>query len=251
MDGALWAYALLALTTLPPLVPNSALIAAAGVLAASGRLSLPLVLLTVAGSALVGDAAVHWLGCRAGGRVRAWLSASPRRKAALDWTAARVWRHGVPFVFVVRFLPSGRLAGGLAAGTVGYPLRRFLVGAGLAELFWAAYSVGVGYWGGHVLAGTLTGTLVGVGASAVLAGSASAVHWGMRRGARAAVVVPRQGGTGPRLPHGEERGGRGPVIGDGRGVSGVEVSAASPVPGPAGDPVADGVGEPVGLARLH
>ncbi|WSB79013.1 VTT domain-containing protein [Streptomyces sp. NBC_01186] len=191
MEGALWAaYALLVLTTLPPLVPNSALIATAGALAATGRLSLPLVLLAVAGSALAGDLAIHWLGRRTGPRTRAWLSSSARRKAALDWTAARVWRHGVPFLVVVRFLPSGRIAGGLAAGTVGYPARRFLLGAGIAELLWAGYSVGVGYWGGLVLAGTLSGALVGLGASALLAGGAMGVQWAMRRRARRSAAAP-------------------------------------------------------------
>ncbi|WP_181860833.1 hypothetical protein [Streptomyces diacarni] len=39
MEGALWGMVvLLALTTLPPLVPNAALIATAGSLAAEGRL---------------------------------------------------------------------------------------------------------------------------------------------------------------------------------------------------------------------
>lgn len=264
MDGALWVYALLALTTLPPLVPNSALVAAAGALAAAGRLPLSLVLLTVAGSALAGDLAVHWLGCRTGGRVRARLSASPRTKAALDWTAARIWRHGVPFVFVARFLPSGRLAGGLAAGAVGYPRRRFLLGAGLAEAVWAAYSVGIGYWGGHALAGTLSGALVGLGASVVLAGGASAVHWALRRPARPAVAVPPERRGVPRPYPAEAGRDRGPVVDGGTvrasgtvgtragvRVRGARGSTAAAVPRPAGDPRADGVGEPVGLARLH
>ncbi|WP_369201071.1 DedA family protein, partial [Streptomyces sp. PU-14G] len=125
VEGTLWGMVvLLALTTLPPLVPNSALIATAGALAAEGRLSLPLVLLTVAGSALAGDAIVYGVGRKTGRRLGALLAARPRRRAALDWTAERVWRHGVPFVLVVRFLPSGRLLGGLAAGAAGYPARR-------------------------------------------------------------------------------------------------------------------------------
>ncbi|WP_307808438.1 DedA family protein, partial [Streptomyces oryzae] len=181
MESALWlTLGLVGLTTLPPLVPNSALIAAAGVLAAEGRLSLPLLLLTVAGSALAGDALVYWLGRRTGARTRGWLSVGPRRKVALDWTAEHVRRYGVPFVIAVRFLPSGRIVGGLATGTVGYPARRFLLGSGLAELLWATYSVGVGYWGGRALAGTLSGALIGVGASAVLAGAACAARWLLR-----------------------------------------------------------------------
>ena len=48
----------------------------------------------------------------------------PRRRALLEWASTRIQRHGVPFVVGVRFLPSGRLFGGLAAGIVRYPARR-------------------------------------------------------------------------------------------------------------------------------
>ncbi|MDF3293310.1 hypothetical protein [Streptomyces silvisoli] len=58
----LWAYVLLALTTIPPLVPNSALLVTGEILAASGRLNISLVLLVVAGSALAGDLAIHRTG---------------------------------------------------------------------------------------------------------------------------------------------------------------------------------------------
>lgn len=70
------------------------------------------------------------------------------------------------------------------------PARRFLLGAGIAELLWAGYSVGVGYWGGLVLAGTLSGALVGLGASALLAGGAMGVQWAMRRRARRSAAAP-------------------------------------------------------------
>lgn len=183
-EGAVWLYTLLAVTTLPPAVPNSALIAAAGALAASGRLSLPLVLLVVAGSAVAGDAVIHLLGRWAGRPLRAWAATGARRRAALGWTAERIRRHGVPFVVAVRFLPAGRITGGAAAGAVGYPVRRFLLGAGIAELLWAGYGVGIGYGGGTVLAGTWPGLLLGVGASVVLAVLASVAGRVIRGAAR-------------------------------------------------------------------
>ena len=49
----------------------------------------------------------------------------------------------------VRFLPSGRVIGGLAAGVVRYPVRRYAIGAGVAETVWASYSVGAGYFSGR------------------------------------------------------------------------------------------------------
>ncbi|WP_275464604.1 hypothetical protein [Streptomyces noursei] len=71
MDGTLALYGLLALTTLPPLVPNSALLVSTGVLASEGRVALPLVLVVVAGSALLGDVLMYLAARRFGRPVRA------------------------------------------------------------------------------------------------------------------------------------------------------------------------------------
>lgn len=172
MDGALWIYFVLALGTVPPLVPNSAAIASAGALAAAGELDLALVLAVVAGSALAGDALIYAAGRLARGRTLAWLTRSSRRRAAVDWTAARIHAHGVPFVIAVRFVPSGRLVGGLTAALVRYPAPRFLLGAGTAEAIWASYSVGIGYWGGTALQNTWSATAIGTGFSVLVAGVA-------------------------------------------------------------------------------
>jgi membrane protein DedA with SNARE-associated domain len=179
MDGALWMYILLALTTAPPLVPNAALIASAGALAESGELSLGIVLLVVAGSAVAGDAAVYGIGRLASGRATRWLERSRRRKAALAWTADRMHAHGLPFVVGVRFLPSGRLVGGLTAALVRYGARRYLLGAGIAEVVWASYSVALGYWGGSALDGMWATLAIGTAVSLLVAAVAqmlSRVH---------------------------------------------------------------------------
>ncbi|MGK5532212.1 DedA family protein [Streptomyces sp. URMC 129] len=190
MDGALWMYVLLALTTAPPLVPNAALIASAGALAEAGELSLGLVLLVVAVSALAGDAAIYGIGRLAGRRVVTWLSGAARRKAALAWTAARIHRHGVPFVIGVRFLPSGRLVGGLTAAVVRYRPGRYLLGAGIAEVIWASYSVALGYWGGSALGSTWSALLIGLGVSLLVAGVAQLMS-------RAGRTAPPPAGLSP------------------------------------------------------
>ncbi|WP_059013292.1 DedA family protein [Streptomyces specialis] len=190
MDGALWMYVLLALTTAPPLVPNAALIASAGALAEAGELSLGLVLLVVAVSALAGDAAVYGIGRLAGGRVVRWLTRTSRREAVLAWTSGRFRTHGVPFVVGVRFLPSGRLVGGLTAAVVRFGSGRYLLGAGLAEIVWASYSVALGYWGGSALGGTWSALLVGLGVSLLVAGVAQLAS-------RAGRAEPPSGGLSP------------------------------------------------------
>jgi len=69
----------------------------------------------------------------------------PRRLALLNWAALRIERHGVPFVIGIPFSAQRPGVGGLAAGVVRYPVRRYAIGAGVAEAVWASYSVGVGY----------------------------------------------------------------------------------------------------------
>jgi membrane protein DedA with SNARE-associated domain len=199
MDGALWMYALLALGTAPPLVPNSAMIATAGALAADGELSLFVLLLVVAGSAVAGDAAVFGIGRLTSGRALGWLSRTGRRRAALEWTAGRIHAHGVPFVIAVRFLPSGRLVGGLTAAIVRYPLGRFLLGAAIAEAIWAAYSVGFGYWGASALDNTWSALAIGPGVSLVVAAAAQLIS---RRSRRAAARAARPTGSRVRASGG-------------------------------------------------
>ncbi|WP_269859268.1 DedA family protein [Streptomyces sp. RPT161] len=177
----LWAYVLLALTTIPPLVPNSALLVTGGILAASGRLNISLVLLVVAGSALAGDLAIHRTGRAVSGRVRARLYRRRHRGQLLEWAVGRIQRYGIPFVIGCRFLPSGRVIGGLAAGIVRYPARRFLIGASIAEALWATYSVGIGYLGGEATGNSLYAMGLGLGVSLVVATLGGLVQLAARR----------------------------------------------------------------------
>lgn len=175
--NAVWAYLLLAATTAPPLVPNSVLLVTGGVLAAQGRLDLALVLLVVAGSAVLGDMLIHRSGWALSGRVLARVGRRPRQAALLNWSARRIQRYGIPFVIAVRFLPSGRVVGGLAAGVVRYPARRYVIGAGAAELVWAAYSVGAGYFSGRAASNSFYALALGLGISLAVAGVGAVVQW--------------------------------------------------------------------------
>lgn len=188
-----WAYALLAATTAPPLVPNAVLLVTGGVLAAEGRLDIALVLLVVAGSAVLGDMLIHRVGRAMSGRVVARMDRRPRQAALLRWAALRIQRHGVPFVIGVRFLPSGRVIGGLAAGVMRYPARRYAIGAGVAEAVWASYSVGAGYLSGRAASNSFFALCLGLGISLLVAGIGTVVQWVSRTRDRR-----RSGGTTTR-----------------------------------------------------
>jgi membrane protein DedA with SNARE-associated domain len=192
---AVWAYGLLAATTAPPLVPNAALLVTGGVLAAQGRLNIVLVLLTVAVSALAGDLLIHRFGRVVSGRVLGRFYRRPKRRQLLEWAASRIQSHGVPFVIGVRFLPSGRLIGGIAAGIVRYPVRRYLIGAGAAEVIWTSYSVGLGYFGGRAMSSPLYAVAAGIGVSLMVAGAGGLVQLAAGRRARG-----NGAGPGPEAP---------------------------------------------------
>ncbi|WP_407702535.1 DedA family protein [Streptomyces niger] len=169
-------YGLLALTTAPPLVPNAALLAWAGVLAADGDLHLALVLPVVAGSALLGDLLLHLAARRFGRPARAWMGRRARRRAFLERTSLLVDRYGVPFVAGVRFLPAGRVAAALVTGVVRYPVRRYLLGCAIAETLWASYSVGVGYLGTTATHSFVPALALSIGLSALVCGATALVQ---------------------------------------------------------------------------
>lgn len=147
MDSVHWMYVLLILVTMPPMVPNSALLTSAGTLAATGGLDLAILGPILLTSAILGDLGVFWMGRRSRGRALAWLSRDARRRSTLEWTTQRIHRYGVPSVIAMRFVPTGRGTGGLAAGISGYPVRKYLAGAGVAEAVFLSYTIGFGYLG--------------------------------------------------------------------------------------------------------
>ncbi|WP_335977952.1 DedA family protein [Streptomyces sp. CA2R106] len=220
-----WAYALLAATTAPPLVPNAVLLVTGGVMAAEGRLSIALVLLVVAGSAVVGDMLLHRAGRALSGRVLHRMRRRPRQAALLKWAALRIQRHGVPFVIGVRFLPSGRVIGGLAAGVVRYPARRYAVGAGVAEAVWASYSVGAGYISGRAASNSFYALSLGLGISLLVAGVGTVAQWVSRGRDRR----HGDGGSPPSVVVASAAGGcEGPAGPTAAGVEGGTSAASAP-----------------------
>ena len=62
-------------------------------------------------------------------------------------------RHGTLLIVAGRYLPGGRVASGLATGSMGVSWPRFLGLDALGAGIWAVYSVFIGYLGGASFAG--------------------------------------------------------------------------------------------------
>lgn len=145
-------------------LPGETSLIAAGVLAAQGRLALPVVIAIAAAAAIVGDNVGYLIGRRGGG----WLLSCPgpfaeHRARLLKRGEALFRRHGGLAVFLGRWLPVLRVTAAWLAGTHRMPWRRFLVWNALGGIAWAI-TVGLG---AYLLGGLMPAASLGLGMVAI------------------------------------------------------------------------------------
>jgi membrane protein DedA with SNARE-associated domain len=128
-------------------VPSETVLVAAAALAGAGDLMLSGVIAAAAAGALIGDT-----GGYSAGR---WFGPGLRRRFAdgrlherLTWAGRQLEDRGSTIILVARFVPGGRTATMLTAGTVRMRWRRFLVLDAIAAAIWACYGGLIGYIGG-------------------------------------------------------------------------------------------------------
>lgn len=132
----------------PPVPSESVVIAVATVVAKDHPEALLWLGAIAAVGAFTGDQIVFRIGRRLGDRRPKWLSGR-RVSKALAWATHAIDRSGPILIMTGRFVPVGRTAVNLAAGTTGYPVRKFTIAAAFAAVFWAAYSIAIGAIFGH------------------------------------------------------------------------------------------------------
>jgi len=185
-DASGWAYAVLVmfalLDALLPVVPSEASVITAGVVAAGGDLSLPLVIAAAAAGAFLGDNAAYLLGRRLGPAARRRWFRGKKAKRRLAWTDRQLATRGSELIAVGRFIPGGRTMVTLSAGSIGYPWQRFAIADAAAALGWASYAALVGYVGGRTLEREpWKGLVLAFGVAAVAAATVETVRWVRRR----------------------------------------------------------------------
>lgn len=172
-----------------PVVPSETTVIAAGSLAASGDTNLAAAIAVAAVGAFIGDHVAYAIGRLLGTRATARLLPGKRGRAALEWGAAALRQRGGLMIVALRFVPGGRTATTLTAGTLEYPLARFSAFAALAAALWALYSGLVGFVAGETFAGNhLLAVTIGVGFSAGIGIVTEAVRFGVRRRRRRAAA---------------------------------------------------------------
>jgi len=185
VSGSPWTYAYLfavsAIDAFFTLVQSETSVIAAGVLAASDDLVLPFVIVVAACGAILGDNISYFIGRTVGHRIAARFFSGERRKR-LDQAERSLAQRGGYLILVARFIPGGRTAVTLAAGTLEFPWRRFIAWDVAAGIIWASYASLLGYFGGRTFEESpLKGLALAFGIAVGVTAIVELVRWVRRR----------------------------------------------------------------------
>lgn len=166
-----WVYvATLALATIdgffPPVPSESVVIALASLSLSTGHPMLWLVGLVAAVGAFCGDQIAYSIGKRVDLTNRRFLRGE-RAQRTLRWAEHALAHRGAVFILAARYVPVGRVAVNMTAGSLHYPRRRFSALIAIAAVTWSAYTVLLGTITGRVFAtqpwlGVVVGVVGGI-----------------------------------------------------------------------------------------
>jgi len=181
-----WAYLIVALLAyfdaLVPVVPSETSVITAGVVASTGDLSLAPIVAAAASGAFLGDNTAYFIGARFGSRIEERFLSGEKARKRTEWAQQQVSERGGELIVIGRFIPGGRTAVTLSAGTLGYPWRRFVIFDAVAALGWALYASLLGYFGGHAFeAAPWKGLLLALGIAFAVAGAIEVARWYLKR----------------------------------------------------------------------
>jgi membrane-associated protein len=185
-DASGWAYAILFvlafLDAIIPIVPSETSVITAGVVASQGDLNLMLVILFAAAGAVAGDNTAYFLGWRYGRRINDRFFTSEKAKKRVAWAHRQVEERGGELIVIARFIPGGRTAVTLSAGTLEYPWRKFILFDSIAGLVWGAYAASLGYFGGKAFENApWKGLLLAFAIALAVTGATELVRWYVKR----------------------------------------------------------------------
>ena len=184
----------------PPVPSETVVIALAAMAISTGDPNLALVIVVAAAGAFCGDQIAYSIGRRIPVR-RMRLMQGARQQRALRWAEQALDRRGAAFIIAARYIPVGRVAVNMTAGTVRFHRPRFSGLAAIAAVTWGIYStllgVGAGVWlGEHPLLAVAVGIVAGVALGFVID---TFISWRMR-GREA--PAPAAEDDGPRVENG-------------------------------------------------
>lgn len=132
-------------------LPGDSLLLTAGLLAARGELSLPVLLLTLAPAAVLGDNVGYWFGKKAGPPIFNRDNSLLFRRKNLLAAKAFYEKHGGKTITIARFMPFIRTFAPIVAGAVEMEYRRFMAFNLLGAMLWAVGVTLAGYFLGQTI----------------------------------------------------------------------------------------------------
>ena len=197
VSGSRWSYAAIfavaVLDAFFPIVPSETAVITGGVVAGSGDLSLPLVILAASCGAFIGDNVSYWLGAWLGEHTVKRVFRGEKSRKAFDWAESQIEARGFYLIIIARFIPGGRTAVTFSSGyTKGISYRRFVLADAIAASIWGSYAALLGYVGGKKFEEQpWKGLIVAFVAAVAFAGLVELVrHTRARRKARRAGLEP-------------------------------------------------------------
>lgn len=128
----------------PPIPSETVLVAAAAVAATNGSHgTLVLLGLVAALGAVVGDNIAFAIGRSVGVTRFSWMR-RPRVRAAVDHAQRALDTRSASLILGARYIPVGRVAVNMSAGSLGFAWRRFLPLSAFAGLCWSTLSIIIG-----------------------------------------------------------------------------------------------------------
>ena len=157
----------------------------ASVHSAQGHLLIAAVVPAAALSAFAGDHLSYFLGRFLGQRAARRITRGEKGARRLEWAQRALERRGAALIVVARFIPGGRTAATLAAGTLDMPWRSFALADAVAAVLWAVYASMIGYLGGSAFSeGGWRPLALSLGVAAALACALEAYRRVQRRRGR-------------------------------------------------------------------
>ncbi len=146
--GSPWVLPIVALLTILDaflvIVPSETVVVALATLSvSSGTPNLALLIVVAALAAMIGDSLTFALGRRLGTPMLARVRSS-RVQSVFAWARTALDRRAALVIFIARYIPYGRVAVNLVAGSTGFAYRRYLPLSALACTAWAIYNVALG-----------------------------------------------------------------------------------------------------------
>ena len=166
-----WVYVLLFLIVfcetglvVTPFLPGDSLLFVVGALAATGGLSIELVIVLLVSAALLGDNVNYWTGRWLGPRVFRWEDSIFFNRKHLDRTRAFYDRHGGKTIVIARFMPFVRTFAPFVAGIGRMPYPRYMAFCIGGALLWVISLTMLGYFFGNipVVKKNLTVVIIGI-----------------------------------------------------------------------------------------